>query len=484
MRKIYKALNIFIRKKSKIIFFLIPIIFAKTVFADLTWQLPAQDVFFPSIYDQYRHQIVTNASGSIVHVVWALNSNEGIQTASSNNFGNTWGLPTTLSLITGSADPRIATDNTGKYVYVVYSSFPTFANYRILFSRSTDFGQTWTVGAAQKTLSTISPIFSMALPFIATSSNGQYVYASWANNTSGIVEFSRSTDFGETWLNPASVTIISDTDSLFGPPPPLLATDSSGQYIHALWIGKKGASVFRIQTASSSDYGITWTPFAAIHNLSADDVGAFGHDLATNDLGQYVYAVWQKSIGGATVIQFSRSADFGSTWTASPGINLSSTSVGVVSFDAKITTDLTGKYVYVIWAQTGALGESIRIIRSTDFGITWEDPVIIPVTSPSFPDLVINNSGKNVYAVWNSIISGISAVESSLSFDFAQTFTTPIRISDQSNSFFIPVITTSYSGIYAYSAFTRETLGGFQVLQVLNGASASEINKNFKIKRL
>nr|NGX36837.1 hypothetical protein [Candidatus Anoxychlamydiales bacterium] len=348
----------------------------------------------------------------------------------------------------------------------------------ILFSRSTDFGQTWLTGASQTTL---SPIVS-GVPFVTTNNTGQYVYAIWGNNTTDDIQFSRSVDFGANWPAPANVIDISDTTQIATS---LIVTDDSGRYVHALWAGFKAPDTIRqVQTSSSSDFGVTWTPFADIPKLSANDAVASFLDLATDSSGKYAYAVWNKSVGGATVVQFSRSIDFGANWTAF-GINLSSTTAGVSSTRAKVATDKSGRYVFVIWGQEGAEGVVIKIRRSTDFGETWETPVSLTSIDPYEPNIAIDNVGRYVYAVWNASDGGGTLIkESSLSFDFGQTFTTPIRISSQTdNSYNSVEITTNESGIYAYSVFSRETGVVSLLMQALNGIDIPRTIKSFDFRR-
>lgn len=451
------------------------------IFADLTWQLPAQEVSLDDS-DHDQEKIVTDASGANVHIVWRKTGPNRAQTTSSNDFGNNWSPPLTLNTTgagTSAQTPQVATDNTGKYVYVVYSFNPG-GGFRILFTRSTDFGQTWLTGASQTTL---SPILS-SIPDVTTNNSGQYVYAIWANSTTDDVQFSRSVDFGANWPLPANVTNLSDTTDLSLPI--RVVTDDSGQYVHAIWTGFKAPDTIRqIQTSSSSDFGVTWTPLADIPKLSAKDSSASFQDLATDSSGKYVYVVWHKSIGGATIVQFSRSIDFGANWTASPGVNLSSSAAGVSSTRPKVATDRSGRYIFVIWDHSGGgADQSIRIRRSTDFGATWENPIVIPSDKPNSPRIAIDNVGRYVYAIWGAKDGAAFIRESSLSFDFGQTFTTPIRVSSQTeDSFGTPAITTNDSGIYGYSSFSEQNTEFFQVMQVLRGIDIPRTIKRFDFVR-
>ncbi|NGX33875.1 MAG: hypothetical protein K1060chlam1_00217, partial [Candidatus Anoxychlamydiales bacterium] len=254
--------KIFFKMKSFFILFFLNFLFIHTIFSDLTWQLPAQDVG-PSDDDTTSYDIATNASGSNVYFVWATNlATTLIQTTTSNDFGVTFNTtPITISSEIGSL-PQIVTDYSGKYVYISYQFDPGANQDRVLFSRSIDFGQTYTLGGSQKTLS--SPV--TANPKITTNTNGQYVYVVWETTAPVVVEFTRSIDFGENWPAPASAITLSDTTSLGNLQ---IATSDSGQYINVLWSGfKSPATVRQVQTSRSEDFGQTWTAFVDIPNLS------------------------------------------------------------------------------------------------------------------------------------------------------------------------------------------------------------------------
>lgn len=463
--------KIFFKMKSFIILFFLNFLFIHTIFSDLTWQLPAQDISSTS-EDTDEYDIATNASGSNVYFVWETTFiTEIIQTATSNDFGVTWNPFISISSVEGTF-PKIVTDHSGKFVYIAYQFDPGGNQFRVLFSRSIDSGQTYTLGASQKTLS--DPVSSG--PEITTNANGQYVYVIWLTDAPNTVEFVRSSDFGENWPAPASAIPLSDTTTLSADNK--IATSDSGQYVSVLWAGAKSpATIRQVQTSRSQDFGQTWTAFIDIPKLSDDDFSVISTDLKMSSSGQYIYAIWDKSIGGGTTaVQFSRSDDFGATWTI--GLNLSSTAAAVVARDPRITTDKTGKYVYVIWRQSGALGISIQIRRSTDFGKTWEPVIISRTGSLNAPRIVTDDIGRYVYTIWQESFE----VFSSLSFNFGISFTSPLQISSQTDSSFNdPVLTMASSGIYAYAGFDRSPF--FIIAQAVRGVDIPRTDKRFKFKK-
>ncbi|NGX32782.1 MAG: hypothetical protein K1060chlam4_00834, partial [Candidatus Anoxychlamydiales bacterium] len=137
-----------------------------------------------------------------------------------------------------------------------------------------------------------------------------------------------------------------------------IATDSSGKYVYGIWQRFDSTNNI-IQIAISSDFGITWTDpnttpsDLGSPNLSVSDQDAFNAQIATDSSGGYVYAVWERSDGTNTIIQAAISSDFGVTWvnptSTPPGTTPNLSDSGQNAQSAQITTDSSGKYIYVIW---------------------------------------------------------------------------------------------------------------------------------------
>ncbi len=203
-----------------------------------------------------------------------------------------------------------------------------------------------------------------------------------------------------------------------------IATDSSGNYVYAVWTRSNGTNTIS-QVAISSDAGVTWQdptttpPGTTTPNLS--DPGppggnAFTPQITTNSSGRYVYALWYRSDGSNNIIQLAISSDFGVTWqdpTSTPQgssiPDLSDTSKSSVR--AQITTDSSGKYVYAVWQILDGAKTVIQAAISSDFGKTWQDPTSTPPTTTSpnlsnssesadLPQITTDSTGRYVYAIW------------------------------------------------------------------------------------
>ena len=456
MKYFIKTLNLFVYQIKRFIhikhfiFLLCMSLFFHPLFAELTWELPAQDVFSAgSLVDPSI--IVTSSTGNNVHLIWT--SATEVYTSSSNDFGDTWNVGLRLSVLSdGSSFPSIATNASGQNAYVLFEGIDLAK-----FSRSTDGGTTWNTGVALNVLSG-GNVMDTA---IATNATGANVYALW--DRSQRVEFSRSTDSGATWPAPGGATeiaaqvVVNNTR---------LVTSSSGEFIHAAWAGRTAAFI-QTQTATSSDFGVTWSGATA---LTPDDANIDKLQLATDSSGTFVYAIWQKSVGGVVTIQFARSTDSGGSWTPSPGIDLSD---GVkTSRDPTIATDSTGQYVYVAWAQS-TLPHTLFIRRSTDFGASFEAAIPFLITLPTFPDIATDDEGNDVYVIWNAFTPGfVRGIQVSvISSDFGVSYSSQETVSSATeNSFLAPTIASSNNGEYAYASFDRDSN---KVTQALKGFNQS-----------
>lgn len=153
---------------------------------------------------------------------------------------------------------------------------------------------------------------------------GQYMYSIQVVNdgTNDIVKITRSADNGSNWGNPTTTTGDGGTPNLSkngqNARHPQLATDSTGQYVYAIWQRDNG-SRYIIQVAVSSDYGANWTnptivPGDESPDLSDSKKSAFEPQISTDSTGQYIFAIWQRNNGFESIMQIAVSSDYGVTW--------------------------------------------------------------------------------------------------------------------------------------------------------------------------
>jgi hypothetical protein len=138
-------------------------------------------------------------------------------------------------------------------------------------------------------------------PQIATSGSGEYVYATWYryDGTDFRIQVAISSDYGVTFSSPTTTSADDGapnlSDSGEAARNPQIATDDTGKYVYAIWRRFDGTD-YRIQVAISSDYGVTFsdptTTLAGTPNLSDSGEDAYYTQIATSGTGQYVYATW------------------------------------------------------------------------------------------------------------------------------------------------------------------------------------------------
>jgi hypothetical protein len=227
-----------------------------------------------------------------------------------------------------------------------------------------------------------------------------------------------------------------------------------------------------ILVTKSSDGGLHWAnPTTLIDNTSPfpkdelNDKEAVTAD-PTDPTGQTAYVVWDRiqlpsdqanldafhSFGFRENIFFSRTTDGGATWE--PTRNLTNFLDNKSAFGNQIVVEPDGTLVDVFTLSNGSGNQKaqadqnvVAVIRSTDHGVTWSDPIAgpaeeaIPVSDPDTGQLVRSGepiidvtadpSNGNLYAVWaDGRFSNFAHddIAFSMSTDGGQTWSDPIKV--------------------------------------------------------
>ena len=146
--------------------------------------------------------------------------------------------------------------------------------------------------------------------------------------------------------------------------------------------------------------------------LDIDGEGMYmWEDVAIGDNGVYI-AVWASSGSANTThgndgdIIFSRSADSGATWSAPALLNSNGDVDSDKDYLATMATDGLGNWV-AAWAVDANPDGYIVVSRSTDDGLTWNDPALVPPGGASdnrfdyYPELTLSANGTWILN-WNS----------------------------------------------------------------------------------
>jgi len=327
-------------------------------------------------------------------------------------------LSTTASDLFSDRMPEICTDSAGNWIAV----WTTWEDGRIRFSRSTDNGYTWTDAAPLSGDVTSNYLES---PQITTDSLGTWI-AVWQSQdtlggtigTDSDILFSRSTDIGQTWSAPAPLNTNAATDNSVDAAPQL-TTDAAGNWI-AVWQSTGGDGPLGtdndILYSRSTDAGHTWTDPAPLNTNAADDLGSDEDpQLAVDSAGNWI-AVWTScdslggTIGDDRDILFSRSTNNGATWTPPAALNVNADIDSGSDYSPQLTTDSAGNWI-AAWVCTDSLGGTngddgdIVFSRSTNYGETWTQPAHLNSNASTDyeldcrPQVAVDSAG-NWIAIW------------------------------------------------------------------------------------
>lgn len=277
--------------------------------------------------------ITAGLAGGVKHILFERSADSA----------QTWGAPTVLSAATSPTAcrhyaPAMTASPAGTWVVVweavEMTSTTLGRDGDLLFVRSSDHGQTWSVPAP---LNTDAPVDlrSDYLPQIATNGSGTWITAweSRRNNypiaaTAGDYEisYSRSTDDGVTWSAPAPLNANALTDTSYDLSP-RLATDAAGNWV-AVWTSNwspTGTGDDDIVFARSVNNGITWSMPAALHFDAAYDtrIDSAPSIGCANGLFSVASEARQKTgtSGSDCDILYCKSGNGGASWSSLGAVN-------------------------------------------------------------------------------------------------------------------------------------------------------------------
>ena len=323
-------------------------------------------------------------SSDNIHLVWADETpgNLEIYYKKSADGGTTW-TTKRLTWISGwSERPVIATDSSDNIHVTWYDYNP--GNPEIFYKKSTDGGITWTT----KRLTTNST--QSVAPDITIDSNDN-IHLVWYNEeTTGDYEifYKKSTDGGTTWTTKRLTWNTEWSER------PYIATDSNDN-IYVVWYDFSPGNP-EIFYKKSTDGGITWTT----KRLTSSSSNSIFPEIAI-DSKDNINVIYRNDMPGNAEIYFKRSTNGGSLWTTTRLTWNSGASHGPT-----ITTDSINN-IHVAWFDWTPGNFEIFYKRSTNGGVTWEDPHKLTWNSGSsnFPRLGTDSS-NNIHLVWHDESSG------------------------------------------------------------------------------
>ncbi len=341
----------------------------------------------------------------------------------SSDSGQTWQQGYLSSTYGVWGDPVIDVDSDGNFYYFHLSN-PTNGNWidRIVCQKSTDNGQTWNDGTYAGLNGTKAQDKHWTI--IDKNNNTIYmtwtqfdVYGSSNPNDKSQILFSKSTDQGDTWSAPIKVNVVDgdcvDSDNTVEGAVPALGPNGE---LYVAWAGPNGL-VFN----KSLDGGNTWLnqeiaidPMPGGWDMAIPGIyRANGMPITKCDLSGgpnhgTIYVNWADQRNGTndTDIWLSKSIDGGNTWSTPVRVN--DDPAGKQQFFTWMDIDQTNGNLFFVFYDRRAYNDNqtdVYLAYSTDGGDTFSNVKISQ--SPFIPNSNVFFGDYTNLSVHNNIIRPI-----------------------------------------------------------------------------
>ena len=352
----------------------------------------------------------------------------------SSDGGLTWTKSILSSTYGVWGDPSIVADNNNNFYFTHLSNPGAGGSFldRIVCQKSTNAGSTWSSGTftglngtkdQDKQWITFDKINNNL--YMSWTQFDVYGSTNVANRTN--ILFSKSVDFGATWSTPIQLTnfdgtCIDDSTTVEGAVP---AVGPSGQ-VYVSWSGPNGL-VFK----KSLDQGVTWsaneTQIIPVHLWDYTVPGVdrcngmpiTACDVSTSPYNGTIYVNWSDQSNGVndTDIFISKSTNQGLTW--STPIRVNNDPPGKHQFLSWMTIDQTNGYIYIVFYDRRNYTNNntdVYLAYSTDGGATFTNTKIsttafLPISSVFFGDYS-NITAHNgvIRPIWGRMVSGQTSI--------------------------------------------------------------------------
>ncbi len=199
----------------------------------------------------------------------------------------------------------------------------------------------------------------------------------------------------------------------------------------------------QIYFTMSRDSGATWDNLPHTRNLSNSPGEAFGPSMAVHRNGKVrVYVSYHDNSNGTTQAYLISSKK--KTKFRAP-LNLTPDNDGG-AFAPRVALD-SSEGVNIVWGDTQSGSGKVVFARSTDLGLTFNEPIEVSRSSGSAfdPEIAIDSSDA-INVAWQDTAPGASAVMFSRSTDAGQTFSEPRQVSTGTGNATEAAIATDSTG--------------------------------------
>ena len=324
------------------------------------------------------------------YVMWQERGSE-VRLAISNDQGSTFSEPKIVFPWDGSPVHSFNITNNGDYLHTAWTYLQTNGDTEILYSRSTDRGQSFEPPAF---LSVVDGINSLIGGMASDGNN--YLCAVMKNAEPGTtvnnISFTFSEDNGETFSYPA---IISD----FGAAPDVAIY---GQYVFITWFEYNYTNT-GVYFSRSEDFGRTFTDPV---NICPACSRPWTPVVKVSNTGN-IYIVWLDELPDSDLrnVMISKSVDHGlnfDTYTALPNMNIYQSKIGVFLDDEE--------NIYLSFpGRDEPESQDVVLMYSTDKGATFSEPIYYPclewddATAVSGPFLSKLPNNRLIF-VWHELL--------------------------------------------------------------------------------
>jgi hypothetical protein len=324
------------------------------------------------------------ANGDSLHAVYGTSQDRSFYLRS-EDAGSNWGIPLDIAFgddSSGIASPLIVLR--GDTVALSWRNSFGFANrlnwgFRLSLNAGHDWGEIYY----------ILPTHTHEIQKQALAESGSVLFFVYSRISQQeiIVEFAKSTDWGETWTEPTEVFRTQETGRF--------DMVARGDTIHFMWIGRFNYDdEWETYYIKSDDSGETWSDNVALSTL--DDKGSLWSSISANDDGDIV-ACWMDFkyspyfLTGDIFVRYSH--DAGDSWTDEDQLTS--------HHRVRATRILwQSDSIHITWEDWRGGQTDIYYMRSIDNGLSWEDEQRVEEDPGQslYPDLAV--ADETVHVVW------------------------------------------------------------------------------------